>query len=64
MLPSRPKIQPVKGGANRDPVSAGWGNGILSELHLPQERVYFDYQEVGPIEVDGRKVTFESVFAK
>jgi len=35
MLPSRPKIQPVKGGANRDPVSAGWGNGILSELHLP-----------------------------
>lgn len=31
-LPSKPYIQPVKGGVNRDYITSGFGNGILSQL--------------------------------
>lgn len=63
MLPSRPKIQPVKGGANRDQVSAGWGNGVISLLHLTDESGAYSYQDVTTV-VDGIDYAYSSVFGK
>lgn len=63
MLPSRPRIQPVKGGANRDQVSAGWGNGVISLLHLTDESGAYSYQDV-TTKVDGIDYTYSSVFGK
>lgn len=63
MLPSRPKIQPVKGGTNRDQVSAGWGNGVISLLHLTDESGTYSYQDV-TTKVDGIDYTYSSVFGK
>lgn len=64
MLPSIPRIQPVKGGVLRDCISAGWGNGLVSELHLPQESGVFSQQTVGPMTLDNRQVYFFDVFGK
>ena len=64
MLPTNPRIQPVKGGSLRDRVSAGWGNGLISELHLPQENGHFAHQVVGPISFGGSNSTFFDVYGR
>jgi hypothetical protein len=64
MLPSIPRIQPVKGGVLRDSISAGWGNGLVSELHLPQESGVFYHQNVGPLAYHGQQAYFFDVFGK
>lgn len=64
MLPSNPRIQPVKGGSLRDSISAGWGNGLVSELHLPQESGVFSHQAVGPLSYNSTQVYFFDVFGK
>lgn len=64
MLPSAPRIQPVKGGTLRDSISAGWGNGLVSELHLPQETGIFSHQAVGPLPFNSTQVYFFDVFGK
>ncbi|HOO96949.1 MAG TPA: hypothetical protein PKV16_04760 [Caldisericia bacterium] len=62
MLPSQPKIQPVKGGTRRDAITSGWGNGVIHELHLPSEYGSFAYQETGPIDVEGVMTTYMDAF--
>lgn len=64
MLPSTPRIQPVKGGTLRDSISAGWGNGLVSELHLSQETGVFSHQAVGPLSYNNIQVYFFDVFGK
>jgi hypothetical protein len=64
MLPSNPRIQPVKGGQARDRITSGWGNGIISELHLPSESAAFSHQMTGPISGDAENTIFFDVFGK
>jgi len=65
MLPSRPRIQPVKGGVGRDSISSGWGNGFLSEMHLPVESGTFLYQNTVSENMEtGVRTTFYDIFGK
>lgn len=63
MLPSRPRIQPVKGGAGRDRITSGWGNGFISELFSPEESGTYLYQDVTVTdESTGFNTVYRSIF--
>lgn len=64
MLPSNPRMHPVKGGALRDRITSNWGNGVVSELYLPQSHTSFSYQNVGPLTFEQRSIEFNDVFGK
>lgn len=64
MLPSIPRIQPVKGGVLRDSISSGWGNGFVAEMHLPHESGVFCQQSIGPLMHENRQVSFFDIFGK
>lgn len=64
MLPSNPRIHPVKGGVLRDRITSNWGNGVVSELYLPQGNTSFSYQNTGPLTFEQRSIEFNDVFGK
>ncbi len=65
MLPSKPKIQPVKGGAGRDQITSGWGNGIISQNFLPSEEGAYVYQDTSITnEETGETIRYYDIFGK